>query len=243
MTAYRWLVQEDATYHINPAAPPSPSDTLSTNFHKSYMPVVAQGCVGLPLRPMGRPCARRRRSTRSRSTRRSTTTSRSCPTTPAPAPATRSAAPRSRPAPSTPDGHRDREQPADPDRPGQRHRVRGHHSDQRRPRPQRAASRGLPDHPRGRRRALRHLRRDDEPGRLRQPAEELPRLLRLPRPPPVGVILTCPDTPATTRASRAGAHQGPSPRQVRRHRRAARGLGQTGRRPRPSRARRSSTPG
>jgi hypothetical protein len=42
----RWLVQEDATYHINPAAPPALTDTLSTNFHKSYMPVVAQGCVG-----------------------------------------------------------------------------------------------------------------------------------------------------------------------------------------------------
>ena len=47
VTAYRWLVQEDATFHINPAAPPSPSATLSTNFHKSYMPVVAQGCVGI----------------------------------------------------------------------------------------------------------------------------------------------------------------------------------------------------
>ena len=46
VTSYRWLVQEDATYDINPAAPPSPSATLSTNFHKSYMPVVAQGCVG-----------------------------------------------------------------------------------------------------------------------------------------------------------------------------------------------------
>ena len=46
VTAYRWLVQEDATYHINPAAPPAHADTLSTNLHKSYMPVVAQGCVG-----------------------------------------------------------------------------------------------------------------------------------------------------------------------------------------------------
>jgi hypothetical protein len=44
--AYRWLVQEDATYHIDPAAPPAHTDTLSTNFHKSYMPVVTQGCVG-----------------------------------------------------------------------------------------------------------------------------------------------------------------------------------------------------
>jgi len=44
--AYRWLVQEDATYPNNPASPPLLSATQSTNFHKSYMPVVAQGCVG-----------------------------------------------------------------------------------------------------------------------------------------------------------------------------------------------------
>jgi len=42
--SYRWIVQEDATYNIDPAAPLAPSATLSTNFHKSYMPVVAQGC-------------------------------------------------------------------------------------------------------------------------------------------------------------------------------------------------------
>ncbi len=47
VTAYRWLVQEDATYHINPAAPLPSGETTSTNFHKSYMPVVAQGCVGI----------------------------------------------------------------------------------------------------------------------------------------------------------------------------------------------------
>ena len=40
---YRWVVQEDATYNIDPVAPLAPSATLSTNFHKSYMPVVAQG--------------------------------------------------------------------------------------------------------------------------------------------------------------------------------------------------------
>ncbi len=88
MTDYRWLVQEDATYHIDPATPPSLSETLSTNFHKSYMPVVAQGAGAIDDSP------------NSRSTRRSTTTCRSCPTTPAPATATRSAALRSRPAPT-----------------------------------------------------------------------------------------------------------------------------------------------
>ncbi|MDH4125018.1 MAG: Ig-like domain-containing protein [Gammaproteobacteria bacterium] len=40
---YRWVVQENRTYIIDPAAPPLPQDTLSTNFHKSSMPVVAQG--------------------------------------------------------------------------------------------------------------------------------------------------------------------------------------------------------
>jgi large repetitive protein len=48
---YRWLVQEDATFHVNPAAPGDPKDMLSTNFHKSYMPVVAQGCVGAGCNP------------------------------------------------------------------------------------------------------------------------------------------------------------------------------------------------
>ncbi len=42
-TAYRWLVQEDATYHVDPSAPPPVTETQSTNFHRSYMPVVAQG--------------------------------------------------------------------------------------------------------------------------------------------------------------------------------------------------------
>lgn len=44
--SYRWIVQEDATFHVDPASPPNPWDMLSTNFHKSYMPVIAQGCVG-----------------------------------------------------------------------------------------------------------------------------------------------------------------------------------------------------
>ena len=46
VTSYRWLVQEDATYHIDPAAPQNTplTEQLFLNFHKSSMPVVAQGC-------------------------------------------------------------------------------------------------------------------------------------------------------------------------------------------------------
>ncbi len=43
VTDYRWIVQEDATFHVDPYAPPPLTDTLSTRFHKSYMPIVAQG--------------------------------------------------------------------------------------------------------------------------------------------------------------------------------------------------------
>lgn len=41
ITEYRWTVEEDAMRHPDPLNPSS--DTLATNFHKSYMPVVAQG--------------------------------------------------------------------------------------------------------------------------------------------------------------------------------------------------------
>ena len=60
--AYRWLVEEDKTYHVgfdpltgNPISVPDLTDpnwdanwdnTLSVSFHKSYMPLVAKGCVG-----------------------------------------------------------------------------------------------------------------------------------------------------------------------------------------------------
>jgi large repetitive protein len=62
--AYRWLVQEDKTYHVQTdlagVAIPTVFDpnweqawdvlpggeTLSVGFHQSYMPVVAKGCVG-----------------------------------------------------------------------------------------------------------------------------------------------------------------------------------------------------
>jgi hypothetical protein len=48
---YRWIIEEDRTFQIDPAtqlnsgaATPVPS--LGTNFHTSYMPVIASGCVG-----------------------------------------------------------------------------------------------------------------------------------------------------------------------------------------------------
>jgi hypothetical protein len=62
VTDYRWIIEEDRTFYINPACttnpPPSGCPTFSagtasglvptfgTNFHTSYMPVVAAGCVG-----------------------------------------------------------------------------------------------------------------------------------------------------------------------------------------------------
>ncbi len=64
LTAYRWLVEKDKTYHVQTdvsgTALPTTFDpnwdqlndghpggeTLSVGFHQSYMPVVAKGCVG-----------------------------------------------------------------------------------------------------------------------------------------------------------------------------------------------------
>jgi hypothetical protein len=57
ITDYRWIVEEDRTFKINPACqvnttprpsgcPALPVPSLGTNFHTSYMPVVAAGCVG-----------------------------------------------------------------------------------------------------------------------------------------------------------------------------------------------------
>jgi hypothetical protein len=50
---YRWIIEEDRTFYINPAtqtntgAPGSTSVPIfGTNFHTSYMPVVAAGCTG-----------------------------------------------------------------------------------------------------------------------------------------------------------------------------------------------------
>ena len=44
VTDYRWTVEEDTTWHPDPNVPGG--ESLATTFHKSYMPVVAQGCVG-----------------------------------------------------------------------------------------------------------------------------------------------------------------------------------------------------
>jgi hypothetical protein len=57
ITDYRWIIEEDRTFQIDPACqvnsstrpagcPPLPVPSLGTNFHTSYMPVVAAGCVG-----------------------------------------------------------------------------------------------------------------------------------------------------------------------------------------------------
>ena len=55
---YRWVIEEDRTFYVNPACttnpPPAgcPSSaqgivpTFGTNFHPSYMPLVASGCTG-----------------------------------------------------------------------------------------------------------------------------------------------------------------------------------------------------
>lgn len=43
---FRWLVEEDTMWNPDPSIVPPPADTLATNFHKSHMPIVAQGCNG-----------------------------------------------------------------------------------------------------------------------------------------------------------------------------------------------------
>jgi hypothetical protein len=47
LTDYRWLVEEDLNYHVPliGGVPQSENDTLAVSFHRSYMPVVAKGCV------------------------------------------------------------------------------------------------------------------------------------------------------------------------------------------------------
>lgn len=42
LAGYQWTVEEDITYHPDPTSPPS-YEVLALGFHKSYMPVVAQG--------------------------------------------------------------------------------------------------------------------------------------------------------------------------------------------------------
>ncbi len=49
VTDYRWIIEEDTTFHnslIRKLWRRRLSNTLALNFHKSYMPVVAQGCTG-----------------------------------------------------------------------------------------------------------------------------------------------------------------------------------------------------
>jgi hypothetical protein len=57
---YRWIIEEDQTFWIDPkcqinskdtnvrpaSCPPLPVESLGYNFHTAHMPVVAQGCVG-----------------------------------------------------------------------------------------------------------------------------------------------------------------------------------------------------
>ncbi|MBI1424637.1 MAG: hypothetical protein GC149_14415 [Gammaproteobacteria bacterium] len=47
VTSYRWIVQEDRTYHLDPNNPQNTAvlDQQALNFHKSSMPVIAQGCT------------------------------------------------------------------------------------------------------------------------------------------------------------------------------------------------------
>ncbi|HEY4446645.1 MAG TPA: Ig-like domain-containing protein [Steroidobacteraceae bacterium] len=47
ITDYRWIIQEDLTFKVDPTGTPSINTrTLGTSFHRSHMPVVATGCVG-----------------------------------------------------------------------------------------------------------------------------------------------------------------------------------------------------
>ena len=43
---YRWIIEEDRTVLINPNQPGGQGPSLGTNFHTSYMPVIAAGCIG-----------------------------------------------------------------------------------------------------------------------------------------------------------------------------------------------------
>ena len=51
ITDYRWIIEEDRTFYIDPTKTTNSGGTtivptFGTNFHTSYMPVVAAGCVG-----------------------------------------------------------------------------------------------------------------------------------------------------------------------------------------------------
>jgi hypothetical protein len=51
ITDYRWVIEEDRTFYIDPTKTTNTGTTvvptLGVNFHTSYMPFVAQGCTGL----------------------------------------------------------------------------------------------------------------------------------------------------------------------------------------------------
>ena len=75
ITAYRWLVEEDQTYHVQtlPGGVANPTafdpnwlqgydgniggETLAVAFHDSYTPVVAKGCVGFDDVGIAKPAA------------------------------------------------------------------------------------------------------------------------------------------------------------------------------------------
>lgn len=47
VTDYRWIIQEDLTFKVDPpGTPPVTTRSLGTSFHRSHMNVVATGCVG-----------------------------------------------------------------------------------------------------------------------------------------------------------------------------------------------------
>jgi hypothetical protein len=47
ITDYRWTIQEDLTFKVDPTGTPTlGTRSLGTSFHTSHMPVVATGCVG-----------------------------------------------------------------------------------------------------------------------------------------------------------------------------------------------------
>ena len=48
ITDYRWIIEEDRTFQVDPSKENTGVviQNLGTNFHTSYMPVVASGCVG-----------------------------------------------------------------------------------------------------------------------------------------------------------------------------------------------------
>jgi len=63
---YRWIIEEDRTFFVDPncqtnplpascplATPQGTPAIFGTNFHTSYMPVVAQGCTGTISCEMG----------------------------------------------------------------------------------------------------------------------------------------------------------------------------------------------